>query len=292
MNNIIGTSSGFAKKTVVTPEYEFSSYLKEVSHEGDIPFLKYNKFDVLYFTTYEDNDCEIDIAKDTEKYVLSHTLTSEIILKPRNKWVMFSSINWTLVSKFIEKNKINYVSASNTTPVLKKIWQKLDKETLQYFFYLSELEDNLHLVLHPNYQVNHRKRKTLNISQKLLHHNLRFKASSKPNTIIYSDILTTLFKKSKDNCYKMGNYSRNLLMQKSQFQTTKDVEKYILSQKNQYGALKVSKYCSKIKFKQKKSKSKSFEIKMQKRQKSTGITTSRNNLASQKLISLDTFLIQ
>lgn len=292
MNNIIGFSSGVAKRVVPASEQDFSSYLKEVSHEGEIPFLKYNKFAVLYFTTYEYNDCGIDIAKDTEKYILSHTLTSEIILKPRNKWVMFSSINWTLLNKFMEKNQKNYVSASSTTPELKKIWQKLDKETLQYYFYLSELEDNLHLALHPNYQVNHRKRKTLTISQNLIQHNLRLKASLKPNTVVYSDVLTSLFKKSKNNCYKMSNYSRNLLIQKSQLQTAKEIEQYIRSQKNQYGALKASNYCRKIKYKQNNSKTKCFQTKMQKSQKSLKANTSRNTLTSQNLISLESFLIQ
>lgn len=290
MTEPVGKSFGIAKKISTTTD--FSTYLKEVSNEGELPFVKLDKFNVIYFTyTKEISELDHNIKKDTEQYILTHTLASEIILKPRNKWVMFSSINWSLINRCVQKWKIHYASAATTTPEVKKIWERLSLETLQYYLYLSELEANLHQAIHPNYKVNHQKKKTLNVSQKLLNANLRLKISNTSKQMAYSDILNTLFEKSLDNNYKISKYSRKQLTSKSKVETKNEIENYVVNQKNKYEALKALKYCAKIKFDKQCTISKNSIKKVKKNQNSSTKKQKKANSKTSDLISLESFLL-
>lgn len=233
------------KKKVSTP---FNELLHEYSNSGSYPFLSNKKFDVIYFSSENHQNEKLELqSSETERFIKTHTHFKEKISKPQNQWVLFAQLNGRTMGTVFNMKDGKQATANIVSPILKDIWAGLDKQAMQYYLYLSALEHNLHEVIHPNYQVQHIKVATSNISSDLLASNLIINNRKSSNIRSNNNFVNTL-KKTKKGYYKLSIYSFPSLINSSKAATKKKVEKYVMSQRNKYAGLKTLKYCNKIKF--------------------------------------------
>ena len=131
---------------------------------------------------------------------------------------------------------------------------------MQYYNYLSILDNNLHRAIHPNYQVQHVPIRQSDISADLLASNLLINTHHPGANTPSNANLFKLLKKSKKNVYKLSSYSYSSITKKSVVATRENVEKIVMSQQNKYTGLKALKYCNRIKFVGKNSKKKPNKV--------------------------------
>lgn len=247
IKNPVKVSYGKALKRENTTSFEET--LDTYNNSGNFPFLENKKFDILYFTSpNSDSSSTGSRNKETERFIKTHTQLYEKISKPQNQWVLFTQLNARLIDILFEIEERKTVKIYDVTPILKEVWKVLNNQTMQYYTYLSTLDNNLHRVIHPNYQVQHSPIRQSDISSDLLASNLLINTHHTETNTASNANLFNLLKKSKKNVYKLSSYSYLSITERSIVATRGNVEKMVMSQPNKYTGLKTLKYCNRIKF--------------------------------------------